>query len=168
MFPIVVFITSDNSEKKLLLSLIIFPDSSLQRSSKHNQNISIGAREGDQRFSSHVIRFGRSLQLYTQCSSSSTVGKGLPITKAPGCLDERLNTQAGAVQSLGNHLSSTCVVLVVRVHLSHWIPHSCTADSSQEEQCIKHVFKCLSTQIILTLILYYIMLIVQTALTTIM
>ena len=76
--------------------------------------------------------FMRIYVLSTQISVSFS--EGISVSEASGCLDQRPHAASGAVLHLGHHNSPSCSLLVVWVHLPHWIPHCSAPDSGQEEQ----------------------------------
>ena len=63
------------------LALFLLLDPALQHPAAHHQDLIGGPGEGNQGSGSDVVRPGRSVQLYTQCTGPSSLGEGVCIAE---------------------------------------------------------------------------------------
>ena len=96
--------------------------------------------------------------IYYSCNKAFFL-LGLSFFKTIGCLDSWFGDKSGAICQLGSNLSSSSVILVIRVHISYWFPHSCSTNCSQEEQCrlwVLLVRQCVRVEVCIYIYLLYI------------
>lgn len=96
--------------------------------------------------------------IYYSCNKTFFL-LGLSFFKTIGCLDSWFGDKSGAICQLGSNLSSSSVILVIRVHISYWFPHSCSTNCSQEEQCrlwVLLVRQCVRVEVCIYIFIIYI------------